>query len=309
MKKICIKALACSCLMMPLLLPAQQFENGREFFKNAGADFDNASIQAFELAPGIHAFRGLGGNIVASIGAQGVLLVDDQFPELLPGVRETIANLGGGDVDFVINTHWHFDHADANEALANSGSWILAHENSRAMMQQDNLINLVSARVKQAPYSAEALPVMTFKDRMRLHFNGQTIELLHFGPAHTAGDVAVLFRESGVVHMGDVYNGRYPFIDAGNGGSLEGVILFCQKVLAELGDEAVVVPGHGQPGDKAAFKEYIEMLETIHDRLSLLIEEGATLEKVLASGITAEWDQQNGDPTRLLDRAYHSMIH
>ncbi|MBT8061366.1 MAG: MBL fold metallo-hydrolase [Gammaproteobacteria bacterium] len=300
-----------SILVMALVIPSftqgQEILSGEAFFKSFGIDPATTQVQSVELAPGMHAMRGVGGNIVASIGEQGTLIVDDQFEASVPRIREVIGNLGGESIDFVINTHWHFDHAGGNQPLAMGGSWIVAHESSREMLMHPQTINLVNVITTQEAYQGEALPVITFSDRMRFHFNGQTIDLLHFGPAHTSGDVAVLFRESGVVHMGDVYNGGYPFIDADNDGSFDGAIEFCEKVLAELGEQATIVPGHGQPTGKAAFEDYIAMLRTIRSRLSLLIEEGATLEKVLESGITAEWDEQRGNPTRLLDRAYHSM--
>src|SRR5690606_35077333 len=161
--------------------------------------------------------------ILASIGEQGVLIVDNQFPEMAPKYREAIRELGGGDIDFAINTHWHFDHADGNLVLGPGGTWIVAQENSRRMMARDNVINLVNMTREQQAYPPEARPVMSFADAMMFHFNGEQIELLHFGPAHTAGDTAVIFRGHNVVHMGDVFNmAGYPFVDADNGGSLEG---------------------------------------------------------------------------------------
>ena len=286
---------------------AQETMTGEAYFKSFGVDPATTEIASVELAPGMYAMRGIGGNIVASIGSQGTLIVDDQFAASVPRILAAIRELGGDSVDFVINTHWHFDHADGNLPLAEGGSWIVAHESTREMMKKPQAMNLVDVFTTQEAYPEAALPVITFPDRMRFHFNEQTVDLLHFGPAHTTSDVAVLFRESGVVHMGDVYHGRYPFIDADNGGTLDGAIEFCEQVYKELGDEATVVPGHGAPTGKEDFGDYIEMLRTIRERLSMLIEQGATLEEVLESGITSEWDEQRGSPARILDRAYHSM--
>lgn len=294
-------------LLVSSLAHGQETMSGLDYFKSFGADPTTTEIQAVELAPGMYGLRGAGGNIVVSIGEQGTMIVDDQFTASVPRIRQAVRELGGSDIDFVINTHWHFDHADGNLPLAEGGSWIVAHESTREMMKQPQTMNLVTVRTTQDAYPDKSLPVITFSDRMRFHFNSQTIDLLHFGPAHTTSDVAVLFRESGVVHMGDVYHGGYPFIDVDNGGSLDGAIEFCERVYAELGDEAIVVPGHGRPSDKAAFADYINMLKTIKDRLVTLIEQGASLDDALQSGITAEWDEQRGDPARLLDRAYHSM--
>ena len=179
----------------------------------AGAQLDNLDeplrttpITTQKLADDFHVLFGVGGNILVSIGANGVLIVDDQFPQMVPKYKATIGELGGGAVNFAINTHWHFDHADGNQVLGPEGTWLVAQENSRQMMTKNNVINLVTAKRDQPAYAETALPVLTYDDAMRFHFNGERIDLLHFGPAHTTGDTAVIFRGHRAVHMGDVYN-------------------------------------------------------------------------------------------------------
>ena len=266
-------------------------------------------ITTEKVGEDLYVLFGMGGNILASIGEQGVLIVDDQFPEMALKYRATIRELGGGAIDFVVNSHWHYDHADGNKVLGPEGSWIISQANSRDMMTKDNTINTVSRPpVDQPAYPPAALPIATFEDRMQLHFNGETIDLLHFGPAHTTGDTATVFRKHNVVHMGDVYNNSgYPFIDADNGGSLDGIIKFCTAVLAEIDKSTVVVPGHGPVAKYEDMEDYVAMLTTIRDRLAKLIARGASLLEVVSAKPTAEWDDAKGDPTRLLDRAYASM--
>ncbi|HEX6994203.1 MAG TPA: MBL fold metallo-hydrolase [Gammaproteobacteria bacterium] len=266
-------------------------------------------IRAERLGDGLHALFGVGGAIIVSIGEQGVLAVDDQFPEMAPKYKEKIRELGGGDIDFVINTHWHFDHADGNKVLGPEGTWIVAHENSRRMMMRDNVVNLVSARREQPAYPAAALPVITFADGMMFHFNGEPIELLHFGPAHTSGDTAVIFRGHNVVHMGDVFNNAgYPFIDADNGGSLDGVIEFTSRVLERIDERTVVVPGHGPIATYADLVAYVEMLSAVRDRIVELIDGGASLEQVVAARPTEPFDERYGNPASFVDRAYTSLV-
>ena len=265
-------------------------------------------ITTQQLAENFHVLFGVGGNILVSIGENGVLIVDDQFPQMVPKYKATIGELGGGAINFAINTHWHFDHADGNQVLGPEGTWLVAHETSRQMMMKDNVINLVNARRDQPAYPETALPVLTYDDRMRFHFNGERFDLVHFGPAHTTGDTAVIFRGHRAVHMGDVYNNAgYPFIDADNGGSLNGVIEFCSKVLAEIDSSYIVVPGHGPIADGQALADYVAMLTTIRDRMSALINSGATLEQVVAAQPTSEWDERKGPPASFLDRAYLSL--
>jgi cyclase len=265
-------------------------------------------ITTKQLAENFHVLFGVGGNILVSIGANGVLIVDDQFPQMVPKYKAKIGELGGGAVNFAINTHWHFDHADGNQVLGPEGTWLVSHETSRQMMMKNNVINLVSQQRDQPAYAETAWPVLTYDDTMRFHFNGERIDLMHFGPAHTTGDTAVIFREHKTVHMGDVYNNAgYPFIDADNGGSLNGVIEFCSKVLGEIDSTYIVVPGHGPVADGQALAEYVAMLTMIRDRMDALIGSGATLEQVEAARPTSEWDQRKGDPESFLNRAYLSL--
>lgn len=276
-------------------------------------DFDAASITSEPLGDGLYVLFGEGGGVIAgnmlvAIGDSGVLAVDDQVPGMTPKYRAAIGELGGGAIDFVINTHWHFDHADGNQVLGPDGTWIVAQENSREMMMRDNVINLVAQTIEQPAYAPAAWPTITYDERMQMHFNGERIDLLHGGPAHTTGDTAVIFRDRNLVHLGDVYNSSgYPFIDADNGGSLEGIIRFCELVLAELAPGAVVVPGHGPVSDYDGLADYISMLKTIRDRMSSLIGSGASLEQVVAARPTSNWDEAMGDPAMLLDRAYAGM--
>jgi len=269
----------------------------------------STEIRIERVGENLFVLFGLGGNIAASIGDQGVLIVDTEFPELVPKYRAALATLGGDNIDFAIDTHWHYDHADGNQALGPEGVWIIAQQNSRAMMTRDNVINVVTRPLIQQPaYPAAALPVATFEDKMQMHFNGETIDIMHFGPAHTNGDSAVIFRGHNAVHMGDVYiSAGYPFVDADNGGDLTGMIAFCQAVLDELEPGAIIIPGHGQISDYASLERFVEMLTDIQNTIAALIAAGATLEQVIAAEPTAAWDAEFGNPTSLIDRAYASL--
>lgn len=266
-------------------------------------------IRTEQVGDNLFVLFGLGGNIGALVGEQGVLIVDTQFPELVPKYRAALAELGGDDIDFAIDTHWHYDHADGNQRLGPEGVWIIAQENSRAMMTRDKQINVVTRPlISQPAYAAAALPVATFDDGMQMHFNGETIDIRHFGPAHTTGDAAVFFREHNAVHMGDVFiSVGYPFVDADSGGDLDGMIGFIRSVLDQLEPDAIVIPGHGPITDYAALARYVEMLTDIRNRIAALIADGATLEQVIAAEPTAAWDGEYGNPAAFIDRAYTSL--
>lgn len=276
-----------------------------------GWSFEAAQIRTEKVADGLYVLFGIGGNIGVSIGDDGVLIVDNQFPEMIPKVNAAIEALGGGAVDYAVNTHWHFDHAEGNLALGPAGTKIVAHQNARDDMAKGGVINMVAAKYGQQPYPDDALPIITFEDRMRLHYNGDQIDLVHAGPAHTTGDTAVIFRKHKAVHFGDVFNNLgYPFVDVDSGGDINGMIAFCQAILDELPQDAIVIPGHGEIVDYAALEAYIAMLTTVRDRVAAGIAEGKSLEEVEASNPTAGFEERYGHVSASLgfiNRVYASL--
>ena len=286
---------------------AHEYLSFDELAEAFGYDFEAAEVRYQQVGPGLHVLFGVGGNVLVSVGEQGVLMVDSQFAQMMPKLKDAIARLGGGDVDFAINTHWHFDHADGNAALGREGAWFITQMNSRRMMTGSRDVSYVDTTYRQPPLPKDALPVATFTDHMQMHFNDETIDLLHFGPAHTTGDTAVYFRSANVVHMGDVFFPRYPYIDAGNGGDLLGMIRFCEKVLARLNPDSTVVPGHGPVMGYDDLAGYIGMLETAVERMSKMIDRGMTLDEIIAAAPMADFDAQYGNPTLFLTKGYESL--
>lgn len=280
------------------------------FAQNPGPErLSSVQIRAEKVADNFYVLQGFGGAIAVSIGEQGVLIVDTQMPELVPKINAEISKLGGGEVDFAINTHWHYDHADGNMGFGPEGVWFVAHTESGRRMAMDNVIDpMTRPAFDQPAYPIEARPIMTFDRSMQFHFNGGVIDLIHFAPAHTSGDVAVFFRQHNAVHMGDVFTPRgYPFVDVNNGGDIDGMITFCRAVLTEINPDSVVIPGHGPITDYADLARFTEMLQSVRDRVAELIASGATLEQVIAAQPTAAWDASYGQPENFLDRVYTSL--
>ena len=279
-----------------------------ELMQAFGWDFDAVEITSEPVADGLHVLFGVGGNVAVSIGDDGVLVVDDQFPQVMPKIEKVIRKLGGRNIDFAINTHWHFDHAEGNLALGPKGTWLVSQRNSRDMMLSDHIIDLVALQYEQKAYPTDALPHITYDDQMQMHFNGERIDLLHAGPAHTTGDTAVVFRGANAVHLGDVFNNAgYPFIDAGNGGDLTGMIAFCRAVLDAIDTDTTVIPGHGPVASYETLEAYIAMLEIMRFRIGAMVAEGKSLEEVVANKPTRDFDERFGDPANFVNRAYTSM--
>jgi cyclase len=291
---------AFAAIALPNLLMAQ----------NPGAErLATVEIRTERVTDDLHVLFGFGGNIAVLTGDQGVLMVDSQFPELVPKIRAAIEKLGGNKIDFAINTHWHYDHADGNQGFGPEGVWFVAQTESRRRMTVDNIINpMTRPAFPQPAYPPAALPIVTFDNRMQFHFNGTLIDLMHFGPAHTAGDAAVFFREHNAVHMGDIFTPRgYPFVDTDNGGDIDGMITFCRAVLAEANEDTIVIPGHGPITTYADLRQFTAMMQSVRDRVAELKAAGSSLEQVIAQKPTAAWDASYGQPENFIDRVYTSL--
>ena len=269
------------------------------------AGFDPANIKTQKIKDDMAVIYGYGGNILVSIGDDGVLMIDSQFPETYAPIMAEIEKLGGSGVDYLINTHWHFDHAEGNRAFGPKGAEIIAHENSRQYMLQNTDINIVQVKYPQQPYTGDALPKVTFTKSMNMAINGEFIELLNFGPAHTTGDTIIWFKNANVVHMGDVGNfGPFPFIDADSGGTIDGMITSVNAVLDRIDDNTVVVPGHGEVADKARLSVYRDNLQTVRDAVAGLKADGVPLSDIQAQAPASMFGEGGAI---LVDRAYHSL--
>jgi glyoxylase-like metal-dependent hydrolase (beta-lactamase superfamily II) len=208
----------------------------------AGAqNFDDVELETTAVAGSVHAIYGRGGNIGVSAGSDGVFLIDDQFAPLSYKIKAEVAALGAGEVRFIVNTHWHFDHTGGNEIFSGDGALIVAHHNVRERMSGDQFIEAFDREVPASPESA--LPVVTFDDGVTFHLNDDEIRVIHVPAAHTDGDAIVYFRNSNVIHTGDIYfAGIYPFIDTSAHGSVNGVIDAAQNVLSIINDDTKVIP-------------------------------------------------------------------
>ena len=258
-----------------------------------GQDFENVQIETVPIDAGIYMLIGQGGNIGVSAGADGVLLIDDQYAPLVDKINRAIAEFTDQPVKMVLNTHWHGDHTGGNELYGEAGALIVAHDNVRLRMTSAQFSSFFNRETPASP--AAALPVVTFDSAVTFHLNGQTIFVEHVPLAHTDGDAIIWFREANVVHLGDTYfNGLYPYIDSERGGSIPGMIAAADHVLESIDEKTRVIPGHGQLSDRAGLAEFRNMLDTVATRIQRMIDDGKDLDQIVAAKPTADFDARFG---------------
>ena len=248
-----------------------------------------APIQSQKLAENLTLLSGPGGNVVILNGPDGKFVVDTFVSPAWPKLKETLDGLGSAPLKFVINTHWHFDHTDNNSAFHAAGATVLAHENTKKRMSQQQTIPVLNVTFPPSP--AEALPQQTFPSNHKLQANGEALALQHFAPAHTDSDIYVHFEKANVLHMGDTFfNGLYPLVDAGSGGKFNGMIAAADKGLSLANNDTKIVPGHGPLGNKADLTKFRDMLVTARDRVQKLKSSGKTVEEAAATKPFADLD-------------------
>lgn len=238
------------------------------------------NVQA--LGGGVHMLTGQGGNIGLSVGDDGVVMIDDQFAPLAPGIAAEIAKLTPAKVRFVINTHWHGDHVGGNEAFAKDGAIVLAQDNVRRRMSTDQVLKIFNAKIP--PSAKIALPLVTFADGVTLHLNGQTIGIQHVKAAHTDGDAFVRFTEANVLHMGDVFfNGGFPLIDVESGGSIDGYIAAQKLALTLVDDKTRIIPGHGPLAGRKELEASLAMLQQVRAIMAKAVVANKTADAAVAA--------------------------
>tara|TARA_A100001388_G_scaffold47366_1_gene31267 strand:- start:96 stop:1031 length:936 start_codon:yes stop_codon:yes gene_type:complete len=282
-----------------------------EYARNAWGNLETAKVTSKKVSENLFLLYGLGGNIAVSTGNDGVLIVDSQIPIIFPKIMKAIKKLSDDKIIYTINTHWHWDHSDGNLVLDSDETKIISHSNARENMQKGGLINMGTTILNQEPYPKSALPVITHENGMSLYFNDEKIDLLHFGPAHTTGDTVIYFTNQNAIHLGDVFfSNSYPFIDVDNGGSLSGMINYLEKIVLVIDKDTIVMPGHGEISSISDIKETIEMLKTVKNRILMSIENNQSLEEIISSNITKDFDKKYNTlllRDTFIDRAYASL--
>lgn len=245
----------------------------------------DVQIKSTQVSGNVYMLEGQGGNIGACVGDDGILIVDDQFERLAERIRAALTSLNPGPLKFILNTHYHGDHTGGNEIFGKEGT-IVAHENVRKR------VTVAQKRGERTvePLDPSGWPVVTFQDKVKVHFNGEDIQFIHLPAGHTDGDGIVFFPRANVIHMGDLlFSGRFPFIDTDGGGSVDGYRKNLEWVMSNLPKDAKVIPGHGPLSTMDDVQKSRDMIVETSEYVKKEIAQGKSLDQIKEAGLPEQY--------------------
>ncbi|MGA8618258.1 MAG: MBL fold metallo-hydrolase [Candidatus Sulfotelmatobacter sp.] len=282
MPRVCILLVACA---FSTSIAAAQDE-----------DFSKVQMKVSKVAGHVYMLQGAGGNIGASVGDDGIVIVDDQYAPLAEKIQAALKGITDKPVRFIINTHYHGDHTGGN-AYFQKQAPIIAQDNVRNRLESGGGAGnggSIHMDVKSAPH--DALPIVTFDHDVTVHLNGEDIRALYFPAGHTDGDSIIFFPHSNVVHMDDDFvTYGFPFIDVESGGSINGMIDAVAQVISQLPADVKVIPGHGPVSTLDDVRAYLTMLKETRDAVQKALKEGKSVDQMKQATLLDPWKKYSGD--------------
>ncbi|MBZ5655101.1 MAG: MBL fold metallo-hydrolase [Acidobacteriia bacterium] len=274
-------------------------------------DFGKVQIKVSKVAGNVYMLEGAGGNIGASVGEDGIVVVDDQYAPLADKIQAALKGITDKPVRFIINTHYHGDHTGGNEFFQKQVP-IIAHDNVRKRLEQGGSAgNGGSVHMEHKAQPKGALPIITFDHDVTVHLNGEDIRALHFPAGHTDGDSVIYFPKSNVVHMGDDFvTYGFPFIDVDSGGSIDGMISGVENAIAQLPADVKIIPGHGPVSNLDDVRAYVTMLKETRAAVQDALDKKMTLEQMKEKKVLDPWKKYSGDfisEDAFLETLYNSL--
>ena len=276
------------------------------FAHNKHEDHQDVTVKTIKITDNIYMLQGQGGNIGVSTGAEGILIIDDDYAEVSPKIAAALKALGSEKPRFILNTHWHGDHTEGNKFFGKD-SLILAQTNVRKRLMVDTTI----FGQKSLAYPEFALPLVTYDESISIHFNNDEIKAVHYPNGHTDGDSVIFFAKSNVVHMGDhFFAGRFPFVDLDSGGSVQGMTKNVGDIIKILPADVKIIPGHGALATLEDLKAYHQMLVETTAHIRNGMKAGKSLEGLKKDGFPAkykEWGTGFIKPDLWIETIYKSL--
>jgi glyoxylase-like metal-dependent hydrolase (beta-lactamase superfamily II) len=264
-----------------------------------GIDYAKIEILADKIAPNLYMLSGsagadpghedaAGGRIGILVGPDGIFMVDSQYAQITDKVVAAIRKISPEPIKYLVNTHVHPDHTAGNANIVKLGAILFAREELR-----EELSRPATGANANAPRDPARLPVITYGmgDPVKFRMNGEVIDLIPVRAAHTGGDTMIRFENADVIMIGDFYrNYGYPFIDTNNGGTLKGALEALDQTMKVAGPNTKLVPGHGTYINRTDIIPYRDMMLAVQAKVQSMIDQGKSLQEVLAAKVTAPYD-------------------
>jgi cyclase len=251
-------------------------------------DFSKVEIKTTKISNNFYTLDGQGGTIGVLVGPEGIFMVDSQFAPLSQKIAAAIHQISDKPIRFMVNTHVHGDHTGGNENFAKMGVTIFARDELRWRLAHPAP---GANGAPSAPAPEAALPVVTYEGPVTIHMDGEDVHLIPIHRAHTDGDTLVYFPTNDVLMTGDYYRSiQFPNIDRTNGGSLDGMIEGLGATIGMAGPKTKIIPGHGPMVDRAALIAHRDMILVIRDKVAALVQQGKSVDEVLAAKPTSDYD-------------------
>jgi glyoxylase-like metal-dependent hydrolase (beta-lactamase superfamily II) len=256
------------------------------FSGRADDDFSKEVVRVTPLTATLYMLQGAGGNVTASIGPDGVLLVDCDFAEMSDKLVAKLKELKGSSPRLIINTHFHYDHTGGDQIFGSTATIIAATQVRTRLMSEQ-----VLWKKTHPAFPTNALPILTFDDSVMLHMNGDDIRAVHLPNGHTDGDTVVFFQNENVASLGDLYfSGMYPIFHPEHQGNLNSYLHNIDSILKKIPDGTRIIPGHGPLSNKRELAQYREMIAASIEVVKTGIKRGMTLERLQKQGLPEKWE-------------------
>ena len=280
-----IAALATACALS--FVTAASFAQG-------GPDYSKVEIKTTQLAPDFWTLEGAGGTISVLSGPDGVLLVDSQFAPLTDKLVAAIRRVSDRPIRFLVDTHVHPDHTGGNANFAKLGATIFARDQLRWRLEHPAP---AADGTPGEPAPELALPVVTYNASLSIHIDNEDVRLLPVEAAHTDGDTVISFPHHDILAVGDIFRSvGYPYADLASGGSLAGILEGLSEIVDRAGPATKIIPGHGPIVNRDAVLAQRDMILALRAKVQKMVEQGMTLEQVIAARPTADFDARVRQP-------------
>jgi cyclase len=233
------------------------------------------NLMPHQLKPNVYWLEGGGGNTGVIVGDNGVIIVDAKTtPAAGKMIIDEVAKITPKPITHVILTHSDGDHVNGLASFP-TGITIIAHEGNKKEQE-----TALAAGGRGAPPAGHLPTQVVSKDKETLTLDGEKVELYHWAPAHTSGDLIVYLPTQRIVFTGDIIATQRPdpIIHPEKNGSSEGWIKTVQGIAKLNADQ--FVPGHGDVQTKAQIQSRLKATEEKRAKIVGLVKQGKSLDEI-----------------------------